>query len=99
MHNTTNPTQLLQDYFNDLALRIIDQGTSTETRPITVMAAAVREFAPGVAEALTDQSGSEVARLRAFGKAASRLVDLADVIDHGYLIADLDGSLVETVAA
>ncbi|CAN5493711.1 hypothetical protein BH24ACT5_BH24ACT5_14320 [soil metagenome] len=99
MHNTTNPTQLLSDFFNDLAVRIIDHGTLTETRLLTVMAAALRDSAPGIAEALVDRSGSEVARLRAFGKAASRLVGLADVIDHRYLIADLDGSLVDTVAA
>lgn len=99
MHDTKNPSQLLPNFFEDLAVRIIDHGTLTETRSLTAMAAALRESAPGIAEALTDWSGSEVARLRAFGKAASRLVGLGDVIDHRDLIADLDGSRVETVAA
>jgi hypothetical protein len=99
MHNNTNPNQTLQDYLDDLALAIIDRGTSTESRRLAVMAQAVRDIAPGVADALTDQSGSEVARLRAFGKAASQLVRLAGVIDHGDLISELDGRRVETMAA
>ncbi len=60
------------------ANRIVGGGARTETQTLYAMADAARDLRPGAAAALVDWSGSEVARLRAFG------------IVHGVILRDLE---------
>jgi len=57
----------LEGILADTAERIVEQGTAAESRILEEVAAATRATFPGAAAALVDWSGSEVARLRAFG--------------------------------
>ncbi len=64
-----NTQQLAYDITDDL----IDHGTEPFRIAFGVLADAVREAHPGIAEALTDWEGSEAARLRAFALAREAL--------------------------
>lgn len=57
----------LEQILSRTADHIVDSGTRTESRTLCAMAAATRDLCPGAAAALVDWSGSEIARLRAFG--------------------------------
>ena len=52
---------------NRTADRIVDSGTRAESWILDAMACAAGEVSPGAAAALVDWTGSEIARLRAFG--------------------------------
>jgi len=52
----------------DVAEKVAERGTGSQRRVLAEMAAATRSVAPGAAAALVDRDGSEVARLRAFGR-------------------------------
>ncbi|MFE6254546.1 hypothetical protein [Agromyces sp. NPDC057865] len=67
----------LKDILDRTADRIVADGTHVESSALQVMGAAARALCPGAAAALTDWSGSEITRLRAFG------------IVHGVLLRDL----------
>jgi hypothetical protein len=72
----TNPktTEELNTFLNLTAERIVAEGTGAERRALDIMADAARPVAAGAAAALGDWSGSEIARLRAFGIVHSVLV-------------------------
>ena len=75
----TNPkiTEELNTFLSLTAERIVAGATTTERRILEIMADTARPIASGAAAALEDWSGSEIARLRAFG------------IVHGVLIREL----------
>lgn len=75
----TNPktTEELNTFLGLTAERIAAEGTASERRILDILADAARSIAPGVAAALEDWDGSEIARLRAFG------------IVHGVLVREL----------
>lgn len=52
---------------HDLAYAVAEDGTATHRAELEYLADEVRAHAPGSAAALTDWSGAEVTRLRAFG--------------------------------
>ncbi len=67
-----NPTEeetarRLDSILRRIAERIVENGTPSEARALQALAAASRDVCPGAAAALVDWSGSEIARLRAFG--------------------------------
>lgn len=66
----------LEHVLDTIAERIVSQGTRSEAARLETLAAATSALCPGVAEALVDWDGSEIARLRAFG------------IAHGALLAE-----------
>ena len=57
----------LADLLDTAAHSIVERGTPTERPLLEILAAATVQRRPGAAAALVDWSGSEVARLRAFG--------------------------------
>ncbi|WP_062202725.1 hypothetical protein [Demequina salsinemoris] len=69
-----NAQTLAQDITDD----VIDRGTEPFRIAFGILADAVRDAHPGVAEALTDWEGAEVARLRAFALAREALRDMDD---------------------
>lgn len=78
----------MNSHHENIALRIVDEGTWTLRPDLEEMAALAAPEAPGAAAALVDWSGSEVARLRAFSVVAATLTrststpDLAELLGH-----------------
>ncbi len=66
-------------HHDHLAHRLIEDGTRAHRGALAVLADAVRDLAPGTAEALTDWDGPEVARLRAYAVARETIRMAAQV--------------------
>jgi len=62
-------TQQSRTVLANLAIDVAEEGTLAHRPVLEALANVVRPVAPGIAEALIDWDGSEVARLRAFGLA------------------------------
>ena len=77
--STTNAARAvaaqLADLLDTAACSIVERGTLTERRLLEIMSDATGQRGPGAAAALVDWSGSETARLRAYG------------IVHGHVLA------------
>ena len=58
---------------------------------LEALSCALREVSPGVAAALVDRNGTEIARQRAFGMAHSLVVEVLDPIDQDSLLAQICG--------
>ena len=61
------PITELSTVLDGLAQTIVEQGTSIERQALEHLSAAAQQASPGAAAALVDWSGSEAARLRAYG--------------------------------
>jgi hypothetical protein len=61
------PIPELSTVLDGLAQTIVEQGTSIERQTLEHLSAAAQRASPGAAAALVDWSGSEAARLRAYG--------------------------------
>lgn len=70
--------QELRDSLDHLAHALAEGDTASHRAVLDTLAMAIRDIAPGIADALIDSGGSEVMRLRAFGLA------------HGVVLHDLD---------
>jgi hypothetical protein len=58
----------LRTTLNELAHRIVENGTESEVEDLETLAATVAALAPGASAALTDWDGAEVTRARAFAR-------------------------------
>jgi hypothetical protein len=76
----------------ELAVRIAEHGTASEPGALEVLAEATAGLAPGAAAALTDRTGSEVARLRAFGLLHGLVLHALDLDDRSWLLDRLTGA-------
>jgi hypothetical protein len=69
------PTNTARHALDHIAEQVVTHGTHSVAPVLEAMAAAVQQIRPGVAAALVDWDGSEVARQRAFGIAHLVVVD------------------------
>lgn len=88
----------LQSSLTHIAHHIAEQGTHTESETLELLATAIRPTNPGVADALVDWDGAEVARLRAFGIAHGILRSQPGLLQQSVLTS-LDGKLRVALAA
>jgi hypothetical protein len=89
----------LNQMLDDIAYRVATTGTALEAPQLELLAKAIGLHAPGVAAALVDWSGPEVARARAFGIASGTVVNELSDWEQAELITSLLGGARRTVAA
>lgn len=88
----------LQSSLTNIAHAIAEHGTRAQSSTLEVLAAAIRSTNPGVADALVDWDGTEVARLRAFGIAHGILRQEPALLQEAVLTS-LDRQLRVALAA
>ncbi|GAB4099280.1 hypothetical protein [Sinomonas halotolerans] len=80
----------LNDLLTTTAQRIDAEGTRSEAAALEILAAAVRDTAPGAAAALVDWDGTEIARQRAFGIVHGLLLHALNAHGRELLLLRLD---------
>ena len=80
----------LNDLLTSTAYRIDAEGTRSQSRILSILAAAVSRIAPGAAAALVDWDGTEIARQRAFGLVHGIVMHELDDRDRDMVLFRLD---------
>ncbi len=82
----------LESILGGIAERIAVYGTVTESRVLRAMSDVSGDACPGAAAALVDWTGSEIARLRAFGIVHGVVLHVLGPCDHARLLDEVFGS-------
>lgn len=99
MDHTTQPQKNFSQLLDELADRIVEHGTPSESAALTTLADAAHAQSPGAAQALVDWAGSEIARLRAFSVVTRVLLRDRSVTERGSAMAALAALARSTDAA
>jgi hypothetical protein len=84
-------SRAVADLLAEVAERIAERGTASERLVLGAVADATSGVAPGAAMALVDWTGSEVARLRAYGLLHGLVVHALGRDDHAWLLDRVQG--------